>query len=124
MEKVINIEKISLAVMTGTPEEVIGLCGFIHIESCFDYVCDPPADFLEQCKKYRSGRGDYSAHYIREDVLLELVPERIQAVNEYIREDQKRVEQARKHLANLDMVMSRLYEDYALVKSAKRGIRK
>ena len=48
MEKIISIEKINRAVMTGTPEEVIELCRFIHIESCFDYVCDPPADFLEQ----------------------------------------------------------------------------
>ena len=37
------------------------------------------------CSKYKSGRGDCSAHYIREDVLRELVLERIQAVNEYIR---------------------------------------
>ena len=51
MEKIISIEKINHAVMTGTPEEVIELCRFIHIESCFDYVCDPPADFLEQCEK-------------------------------------------------------------------------
>ena len=39
------------------------------------------------CSKYKSGRGDCSAHYIREDVLRELVLERIQAVNEYIRRD-------------------------------------
>ena len=39
------------------------------------------------CSKYKSGRGDCSAHYIREDVLRELVLERIQAVNEYIRGD-------------------------------------
>ena len=39
------------------------------------------------CSKYKSGRGDCSAHYIREDVLRELVLERIQAVNEYIRDD-------------------------------------
>ena len=57
MEKVINIEKINRAVMTGTPEEVIALCKFIHIESCFDYACEPPADFLEQCEKYWSGRN-------------------------------------------------------------------
>ena len=48
MEKIINIEKINRAVMTGTPDEVIELCRFIHIESCFDYTCEPPADFLEQ----------------------------------------------------------------------------
>lgn len=59
MENVINIEKINRAVMTGTPEEVIELCRFIHIESCFDYVCEPPADFLEQCEKYWTGRGGF-----------------------------------------------------------------
>ena len=99
------------------------------------------------CSKYKSGRGDCSAHYIREDVLRELVLERIQAVNEYIRddvegfqeewlhyrradqerdirEDQKRVEQARKRLANLDVVMSRLYEDYALGEISKEKYKK
>lgn len=59
MENVINIEKINRAVMTGTPEEVIELCRFIHIESCFDYACEPPADFLEQCEKYWSGRSSF-----------------------------------------------------------------
>ena len=59
MENVINIEKINRAVMTGTPEEVIELCRFIHIESCFDYACEPPADFLEQCEKYWSGRRSF-----------------------------------------------------------------
>ena len=59
MEKIISIEKINHAVMTGTPEEVIELCRFIHIESCFDYVCDPPADFMEQCEQYWSGRHSF-----------------------------------------------------------------
>ncbi len=35
------------------------------------------------CYDYKSGRGTCSAHYIREDVLRELVLECIQAVNEY-----------------------------------------
>ena len=39
------------------------------------------------CASGYSGRGECSAHYIREDVLRELVLERIQAVNEYIRGD-------------------------------------
>ncbi|WP_343274522.1 MobA/MobL family protein [Ligaoa zhengdingensis] len=83
------------------------------------------------CSKYKNGRSDCPAHYIRKDVLRELMLERIQAVNAYIRsdmdgfqeewlhyrrtdqerdirEDQKRVEQAKKRLANLDVVMSRL----------------
>lgn len=73
--------------------------------------------------------------------------ERIQAVNAYIRRDvdsfqeewlhyrrtdqerdtrehQKRVEQARKRLTNLDVVMSRLYEDYALGEISKEKYRK
>ena len=74
-------------------------------------------------------------------------PERIQAVNEYIRgdvegfqeewlhyrradqerdirEDQKRMEQAKKRLATLDVVMSRLYEDYALGEISKEKYKK
>ena len=39
------------------------------------------------CSSYKSGRGTCSAHYIREDVLRELVLERIRAVNAYIRQD-------------------------------------
>ena len=100
-----------------------------------------------RCSKYKSGRGDCSAHYIREDVLRELVLERIQAVNEYIRgdvegfqeewlhyrradqerdirEDQKRMEQAKKRLATLDVVMPRLYEDYALGEISKEKYKK
>ena len=100
-----------------------------------------------RCSKYKSGRGECSAHYIREDVLRELVLERIRAVNAYIRsdvegfqeewlhyrradqerdirEDQKRVEQAKKRLATLDVVMSRLYEDYALGEISKEKYRK
>ena len=100
-----------------------------------------------RCSKYKSGRGECSAHYIREDVLRELVLERIQAVNAYIRsdvegfqeewlhyrradqerdirEDQKRMEQAKKRLATLDVVISRLYEDYALGEISKEKYKK
>ena len=82
------------------------------------------------CSKYKSGRGDCSAHYIREDVLRELVLERIQAVNEYIRDDvegfqeewlqcrrtdqersirddKKKVEQAKKRLSDLDVIIKK-----------------
>ena len=41
-----------------------------------------------------------------------------------IREDQKRVEQARKRLSTLDVVMSRLYEDYALSEISKEKYKK
>ena len=89
------------------------------------------------CSSYKSGRGTCSAHYIREDVLRELVLERIRAVNAYIRQDvegfqeewlqcrrtdqersirddKKKLEQAKKRLADLDVIISRLYEDYVL----------
>ena len=39
------------------------------------------------CNNYKSNRGTCTAHYIREDVLREIVLERIRAVNEYIRSD-------------------------------------
>ena len=89
------------------------------------------------CNHYKSNRGTCTAHYIREDVLRDMVLERIQAVNEYIRddvdgfqeewlrcrrtdqeknvrEDKKRLEQAKKRLADLDVLISRLYEDSVL----------
>jgi site-specific DNA recombinase len=89
------------------------------------------------CARYKSGRGTCSAHYIREDVLRELVLERIRAVNELIREDaegfqeewlrcrraeqeksirsdRRELEQAKKRLGDLDVLISRLYEDYVL----------
>ena len=89
------------------------------------------------CAKYKSGRGTCSAHYIREEVLRDAVLERIRAVNEYIREDaegfqeewlqcrradqergiredKKRLAQAKKRLADLDVLISRCYEDSVL----------
>ena len=41
-----------------------------------------------------------------------------------IREDQKRMEQAKKRLATLDVVMSRLYEDYAFGEISKEKYKK
>lgn len=99
------------------------------------------------CSHYKSGRGTCSAHYIREDVLRELVLERIRAVNAYIRqnvegfqeewlqcrrsdqersirEDRKRVEQAKKRLADLDVLLSRLYEDFVLGDLSKERYKK
>ena len=89
------------------------------------------------CAHYKSGRGTCSAHYIREDVLRDVVLERIRAVNEYvrkdaegfqeewlrcrradqeknIREDKKKLAQAKKRLADLDTLISRSYEDAVL----------
>ena len=99
------------------------------------------------CSSYKSGRGTCSAHYIREDVLRELVLERIRAVNAYIqqdvegfqeewlqcrrsdqerniRENRKRVEQAKKRLADLDVLLSRLYEDFVLGDLSKERYKK
>ena len=89
------------------------------------------------CSSYKSNRGTCTAHYIREDVLREIVLERIRVVNEYIRRDvdgfqeewlqcrrqdheknirndKKRVEQAKKRLSDLEIIIRKLYEDYAL----------
>ena len=116
----------------------------LHFATCKNF--DGKQDHYV-CSSYKSGRGTCSAHYIREDVLRELVLERIQAVNAYIRsdvegfqeewlhyrradqerdirEDQKRMEQAKKRLATLDVVMSRLYEDYALGEISKEKYKK
>ena len=87
--------------------------------------------------EYKGGRGVCTAHYIREDVLRELVLERIRAVNAFIRQDvdgfqeewlrcrredqeknlrddRRRMEKAKKRLADLDLLISRLYEDSVL----------
>ncbi len=89
------------------------------------------------CAKYKSGRGTCSAHYIREDVLREVVLERIRAVTDYIRadvegfqedwlmcrreeqeksirEDKRRLEKAKKRLADIDKLITRIYEDMVL----------
>ena len=89
------------------------------------------------CAKYKSGRGTCSAHYIREDVLRDVVLERIRAVTEYIRadvegfqedwlmcwreeqeksirEDKRRLEKAKKRLVDIDKLITRIYEDMVL----------
>ena len=91
------------------------------------------------CAKYKSGRGTCSAHYIREDVLRDVVLERIRAVTEYIRadvegfgfqeewlmcrreeqeksirEDKRRLEKAKKRLADIDKLITRIYKDMVL----------
>lgn len=89
------------------------------------------------CANYKSGQGSCSGHYIREYVLREIVLERIRAINAYIRhdaegfqeewlrcrradqdknirEDKKRLAQAKKRLDDLDVLISRSYEDAVL----------
>ena len=92
------------------------------------------------CSRYKGmgrGRGNCSAHYIREDVLKEIVLDRIRAVNEYIRRDvegfqkewfsrhntgrqacindkKMRLEKAKKRIEDLDKLISQCYEDAVL----------
>lgn len=89
------------------------------------------------CAKYKAGRGECTSHYIREEVLRDIVLERIQAVTAYvrkdaegfqeewmqatrdtqaknIRQDQKQLAQAQKRLADVEKLMTRLYEDHVL----------
>ena len=89
------------------------------------------------CSNYKSGRGECSCHYIREDVLRNIVLERIRAVTAYVREDaegfqlewmqstrkaqdssirqnQKQLAQAKKRLEDIDTLITRLYEDHVL----------
>jgi DNA invertase Pin-like site-specific DNA recombinase len=110
-------------------------CGSkLHFATCKSF--DGKQDHYV-CAQYKSGRGDCSAHYIREDVLREITLERIQAVNAYVRQDvehfreewlrcrrkdqersirdgQKRLKQAKKRLDDLDRLIQRLYEDQVL----------
>ena len=110
-------------------------CGSkLHFATCKNF--DGKQDHYV-CAKYKSGRGTCSAHYIREDVLREVVLERIRAVTDYIRadvegfqedwlmcrreeqeksirEDKRRLEKAKKRLADIDKLITRIYEDMVL----------
>jgi len=110
-------------------------CGSkLHFATCKNF--DGRQDHYV-CAKYKSGRGTCSAHYIREDVLRDVVSERIRAVTEYIRadvegfqeewlmcrreeqeksvrEDKRRLEKAKKRLADIDKLITRIYEDMVL----------
>ena len=119
--------------------------GKLHFATCKSYADGRQDHYV--CNQYKSGRGTCSAHYIREDVLRELVLERIRAVNAYIRqdvegfqeewlqcrrsdqersirEDRKRIAQAKKRLTDLDVLLSRLYEDYVLGDLSKERYKK
>ena len=89
------------------------------------------------CARYK-GRdwGECSSHYIRETVLRQIVLERIRALTTYVREDamgfreawmhcqrsqqeksirqdQKRLAQAKKRHADIDRLVKKTYEDYS-----------
>lgn len=89
------------------------------------------------CSRYKSGRGTCTAHYIREDVLRRIVLERIRTVTAYvrsdveifqeewlqcqradhensIRSDRQKLAQTKKRLADIDVLISRIYEDMVL----------
>ena len=89
------------------------------------------------CSAYKSGRGECSCHYIREDVLRSIVLERIQSVTAHVRENaeafqeewmqstrkaqdsslrqnRKQLAQAKKRLEDIDTLITRLYEDHVL----------
>ena len=89
------------------------------------------------CSSYKSNRGTCTAPYIREETLRDLVLERIRAVCDYIRsdvdgfqeewlqcrrtdqeksilEDQRKIAKAKKRLADLDVLITRIYEDAVL----------
>lgn len=119
--------------------------GKLHFATCKSYEDGRQDHYV--CNQYKSGRGTCSAHYIREDVLREIVLERIRAVNAYIRrdvegfqeewlqcrrsdqersirEDRKRIAQAKKRLTDLDVLLSRLYEDFVLGDLSKERYKK
>lgn len=110
-------------------------CGSrLHFTTCKSF--DGKQDHYT-CAKYKAGRGECTTHYIREEVLRDIVLERIRAVTAYVREDaegfqeewmqatrdsqarnirqdQKQLVHARKRLADLDKLLTRLYEDHVL----------
>lgn len=89
------------------------------------------------CSEYKSGRGTCSCHFIREIVLKEIVTIHLRKVLNYIRcdaekfkeewlgrktkelnnsirEEQKKLAQSKKRLADLDILISSIYEDSVL----------
>ena len=89
------------------------------------------------CSEYDGGRGTCSCHFIREAVLKEIVTIHLRKVlnyvrcdaesfkeewlgkkakelNESLRDEQKKLTQAKKRLADLDILISNIYEDSVL----------
>ncbi len=104
------------------------------------YFHDSPKGTLNRasyyCGKYSVGRGECTAHYVREAVLKSIVLNQIRCIASYIcsdavdfadewmnrqrsqrdtelRQARKRLEQARKRNDEIDDLMMRAYEDYA-----------
>ena len=89
------------------------------------------------CANYKSGRGDCTAHYIREKVLKEIVGEAVRNLSEFVRLYEpvflymltkkndalqkaefkkltREVENGEKRMIELDRLISKIYEDNAL----------
>ena len=94
-------------------------------------------NYVKSIVTAQGNRGTCTAHYIREETLRDLVLERIRAVCDYIRsdvdgfqeewlqcrrtdqeksilEDQRKIAKAKKRLADLDVLITRIYEDAVL----------
>lgn len=107
----------------------------VDLESCFDSLFYPSEDFEKTSDDLR--RGTCTAHYIREDVLRKVVLEHIRAVTAYvrsdvesfqeewlqcqrtgyknsIRSDKQKFAQTKKRLADINVLISRLYENMVL----------
>lgn len=99
------------------------------------------------CSKYQGNRGDCTAHFIREEVLTTVVAERIRSVTELVRsdvegfqmewlrcrrddqekamrEDKKRLAQAKKRMENIDTLITHIYEDMVLGDLSKERYQK
>ncbi|MEI3036170.1 MAG: DUF4368 domain-containing protein [Oscillospiraceae bacterium] len=95
------------------------------------------AENIPTLQEFIGYRGTCTAHYIREETLRDLILERIRAVCDYIRsdvdvfqeewlqcrrtdqeksilEDQRKIAKAKKRLADLDVLITRIYEDAVL----------
>ena len=107
-------------------------CGSkLHFATCKSF--DGSQDHY-RCARYKSNTGDCTAHFIREDVLRQIVLNRIFAVTAMFYEDitafmeliqkqrfdeaekdmkrkRREVGQARKRIAELDRIFKRIYED-------------
>lgn len=107
-------------------------CGSkLHFTTCKSF--DGSQDHY-RCAKYKSNTGDCTAHFIREEILTQIVRQRIFAVTALFYEDitafmeliqkqrfdetakemkrrQREVEQAKKRIADLDRIFKRIYED-------------
>ncbi|MDR1003069.1 MAG: DUF4368 domain-containing protein [Oscillospiraceae bacterium] len=110
-------------------------CADCHSKLYFSKKTEDANNDFFVCSRYRGGRGECTAHYIRDIVLYNLVPEHlrgtlryvkkyekyfVQAVNQKstqeqaksIAEKKRRCERNKKRIAELDVLFQRIYEDF------------